>query len=236
MAGRGELRQGNNLFLTDLDGDGWLELNRAGMGASLNVIDGTVSIGGRIDMTVSGDTVGILDVQQAMVDADRPLLGHSGAVAQVLLTEAGHLSIGQAALSNRANSDKSLQTRALVEGPGSRWDVDGTLTLGWLGDGQSDTLLSVDVLDGGVITSNLGLLAARDSLEIGPHNAIVEVTVGGSDSRWDITSDLGIAGDTDGSSDGVAGTATLNIVEGGAVTSRDAWVAEEAEPSSSAAA
>ena len=89
----------------------------------------------------------------------------------------------------------------VVANPGSRWTQDGSLSVGWSGNGR------LDVADSGVVESAAGVIARMPG-SIGA--AIVRET----GSRWTISGPLSVGG----LMDAAGGTGELAVNDGGSVT------------------
>jgi len=89
----------------------------------------------------------------------------------------------------------------VVTNPSSRWTQDGSLSVGWFGNG------SLDVADSGLVESAAGVIARMPG-SIG--TAIVRET----GSRWTISGPLSVGG----LMDAAGGRGELNVNEGGSVT------------------
>ncbi len=93
--------------------------------------------------------------------------------------------------------------RATVSGQGSHWSNSGSLTVGWNGSGE------LTIENGGKVSNTYGYIAAVATDSQG------SVTVTGTGSQWNSSSDLYV---------GLAGTATLDVTNGGSVSSNHAFI------------
>ena len=113
------------------------------------------------------------------------------------------VSNSQAVMGDFAPDSKGA---AIVDGAGSRWVNNGSLTIGNNGDGD------LSVQNGGVVTSTSGVLAAQAG-------SSGNVTIDGTGSRWDSSGSLFVGDKGDG---------TLHITNFGAVTSTNSILGNQA--------
>ncbi len=95
---------------------------------------------------------------------------------------------------------------AVIRGRGAAWTIaEGALTIGRLGHG------TMEVSDGGTVRSPLGFIGFGDANAAGEGSVIVK----GSRSAWRMENALVIGG---------GGTGRLEVLSGGTLTSRSAWL------------
>lgn len=100
---------------------------------------------------------------------------------------------------------------AFISDPGSVWDVNNELLVGWSGVGY------MTVVDGGVVNSDTGIIAQG----IGSFG---DVVVAGPDAQWNNTNDLTV---------GSLGDGIMLVTEGGAVTSVNGLIAASTDATGS---
>ncbi|MFG1453793.1 autotransporter-associated beta strand repeat-containing protein [Xanthobacter sp. V2C-8] len=176
---------------------------------ALVVSDGATVTSGYGTLGYYGGSVGTATVTGIGSTWD---MGSDGAYVGYEGTGSLTISAGGKVLSasSYVGSDADAPGTVLVTGTGSTWDLGShDVSIGYSGAG---TVSSLTVADGGTVTSGSGYLGVYS-------NAIGIATVTGVGSSWNLgTSTLYIGYD--------GGTGTLNIENGGTVTSGAAIVAE----------
>ncbi|MEM0965653.1 MAG: autotransporter-associated beta strand repeat-containing protein [Verrucomicrobiota bacterium] len=120
----------------------------------------------------------------------------------------GVVSSGSATLADKNGSTGTVN----VNGAGSQWSNTGVLVVGDLGNG------TLNISDSGVVSSGSGTLgrAQNSSGQLVTGTGVVTVT--GSGSEWNVDNALRV---------GQSGTGQLDILQGGAVTSGSAIIADQ---------
>ncbi|MFG1418080.1 autotransporter-associated beta strand repeat-containing protein, partial [Xanthobacter sp. V0B-10] len=176
---------------------------------ALVVSDGATVTSGYGTLGYYGGSVGTATVTGIGSTWD---MGSDGAYVGYEGTGSLTISAGGKVLSasSYVGSDADAPGTVLVTGTGSTWDLGShDVSIGYSGAG---TVSSLTVADGGTVTSGSGYLGVYS-------NAIGIATVTGAGSSWNLgTSTLYIGYD--------GGTGTLNIENGGTVTSGAAILAE----------
>ncbi|MDI6450155.1 autotransporter domain-containing protein [Anaerobaca lacustris] len=185
-------------------GDGTLDVNDGGQVESAMVVVGA-----------GPDAVGTVRVEDAgsLLSAEELLVGFWGqgdvTVAGGAQTLVGQVVIGGGQMPDNMDPDMLADFgdpmgvgTVTVTGAGSRLDVDDFLYVGYTGTG------TLDVNDGGVVTSDYGAVGADPG-------STGTVTVSGTDSRWWIDEDLAV---------GAFGEGDLTVAAGGRVDAVDIYV------------
>jgi T5SS/PEP-CTERM-associated repeat protein len=207
----GKSASGNGYASLDGPGSQWnssqLRIGVAGTGNLIATNQSVLTTSGT-DVSVIGDLNGsvgsMLFFDSQWESDDGFFIGHEG-VGELQIRD-GSIVTNSGNSISRVGSDPGSVGTVIVDGPGSQWNLGGNLVVGNNGTG------SMSITNGAVVNSAQSNIGGD---QFGGSGGMGSVVVSGADSQWNSNSIFAVGYDGDG---------TLDVSNGGSVSSTLTWV------------